>query len=563
MNFLIYAHLGNYENAIAQQLEKMQRDEIIRRIWDHDHTVWNPEPAEITNRLGWLTAPQTMQRELSSIHRLVDEVRRAGYRHVRVLGMGGASLAAEVFQKAFGQAPGYLDCAVIDSTHPHAVLATRREVDLSKTLFIVSIKKYALETVSLFKYFYNAVAEVIGTQQAGRHFVAITDPGSWVNDLAAEYKFRHVCLNDPNISGRYSPLTYVGLLPAALMGVDIDRFLALARPLQEIYGPSTPSDSHLGAWMGAVLGKLALHGRDKLTIITTPHLAGFADWVEQLLAESTGKAGTGILPIVHEKPVPPAYYGTDRVFVAIELDGEPLDEAWLRSLSQAGHPVLRFRLASCFELAEQFYFWCFATAVAGYCLGINPFDQPNIEATKEHTRQLLDAIQQGHTLSGQRPIVTENRIRVYADQSGNTITDILNAFLAALEPGAYIALQAYLPPTAEIDQALQKLRQNLLKRSRSAVTLGYGPRFLHSTGQLHKGDKGNGFFIQFTSSNEHDVGIPDQAGKDAASISFNTLIMAQALGDGQALEASNRRLVRFHLSNDLNDDLRYLVKITR
>jgi transaldolase/glucose-6-phosphate isomerase len=563
MEFPRSAHLGKYERAAANRLVQMQRDDIVRRIWKYDHTVWKPYPDEITNRLGWLNAPQTMQNELPVIHQLVDDVRAAGYAHVRVLGMGGASLAAEVFQRAWGQSPGYLDCAVIDSTHPQAVLTARSEIDLSKTLFIVSIKKHALETVSLFKYFYNAVAEVVGKQRAGAHFIAITDPGVWVNDLAAQYDFRQVCLNDPNIGGRYSPLTYVGLLPAALMGVDIDRFLALAQARRTLYGPDTAAVSHPGAWLGAVLGELARQGREKLTIITSDRLDGFADWAEQLVAESTGKEGTGILPVVHEHPVSPGHYSADRLFVVLEHDSPPVDSVWVQSVLDAGHPVLQFHLETPFDLAEQFYLWCFATAIAGYCLNINPFDQPNVESTKKQTRRLLDQVGQGNALPVQEPSVIESDIAMYSDHAGDTISDIVHALLGGLKPGDYIALQVYAPRTQALDAVVQELRQTLNRQTGCAVTSGYGPRFLHSTGQLHKGDKGNGLFIQLTFRSEYDVWIPDQAGEEAASLSFDTLIMAQALGDEQALKAASRRVIRFHLPGNSLDSISSLVEIVR
>lgn len=562
MDFLAAAHLGEYEDAVAQRLAHMAREDIIRRIWDRDHTVWKPDPDEITNRLGWLDAPQIMQDEVPAIRQLAEDARRAGYRHVRVLGMGGASLAAEVFSPVFGQAAGYLDCAVIDSTHPQAVRAARDEIDLSRTLFIVSIKKYALETVSLFKYFYNAVAAAVGAPQAGAHFVAITDPGVWVNDLAADYGFRHVCLNDPNVGGRYSPLTYVGLLPAALIGVDVARLLAHAQAVQDRYGPAVPPDSHPGAWLGAVLGELARRGRDKLTIITSARLAGFADWAEQLLAESTGKEGTGLLPVVHEGLVSPEYYGADRVFVALDLAGDVPGGGALFPLVEAGHPVLHFRLKDPLDLAEQFYLWCFATAVAGYCLHINPFDQPNVESTKTQTRQLLDQVAQGEKLAVP-PVVSANGIDVYADQMADSIDDVFQTALGGLEPGDYVALHVYAPPTPALDRALAAFRHALRKRTRCAVTSGYGPRFLHSTGQLHKGDRGNGLFIQVTAEAEHPVDIPDQAGEDAASLSFATLIMAQALGDAQALKAASRRVIRLHVSGEAADRLRWLAEMVK
>ncbi len=561
--FMHDATLGRYERVVEERLAQMQRDRIIARIWARDHTVWKPDPDEIANRLGWLTAPATMRDELPTIRRIVESVRAEQFRHVRVLGMGGASLAAEVFEKAFGHTDGYLDCAVIDSTHSRAVLAARDSIDLARTLFIVSIKKYALETVSLFKYFYNAVTAAVGAAEAGAHFVAITDPGTWVTDLAAEYNFRHVCLNDPDIGGRYSPLTYVGLLPAALIGVDCDRFLDRAGERLASYGAAIPPEQHPGAWLGAVVGELARRGRDKLTFFTPRSLDGFADWAEQLLAESTGKEGTGILPVVHEPLAAPHTYGADRLFIALDWAHDPVGNVNLDALIAAGHPVLHFRLETPFDLAEQFYLWCFTTAVAGYCLGINPFDQPDVEASKEHTRQLLAAAAQEDHLQHEQPATIENGIEVFSEQAGGSLVELLDAFLAGVKPGDYIALQAFVPPDETNHRLLHLIRRRLLMRTRVPVTLGFGPRFLHSTGQLHKGDAGNGLFIQVTCDTDRSVAVPDKAGEPAASLTFQTLIMAQALGDAQVLRTKGRRLIRFQVNGDIGSALRYLDQALR
>ncbi len=532
------ARLGTYQATVDTALAEMAENRVLNRIWAHDHTVWKPEPTEITNRLGWLHMAEVMSEDLYRLKELAEAVRADGYTHALLLGMGGSSLAPEVFRKTFGVKEGYLDLAVLDSTDPGAVLANAERLDLARTLFIVATKSgTTVETLSFFKFFYNRVADTVGADRAGEHFVAITDPGTPLADLADRYHFRATFLNDPNIGGRYSALSYFGLVPAALVGVDVGRLLDRALAVASGCESCVAAGDNPGAWLGVILGELAKARRDKATFAISPAIASFGDWVEQLIAESTGKEGTGILPVVGELLGPPEVYGDDRLFVYLRLNGDDTHDAAIQVLEDAGHPVVRLNLHDPYDLGGQFFLWEMATVVASHRLGINPFDQPNVEAAKVLARQMVTE----YTEKGALP----------SGESAPLTAEVLKEFLAQAQPNDYIALQAYLQPTDETDAALLRLRTRLRGRLRLATTVGYGPRFLHSTGQLYKGDAGRGLFIQFTADDRHDAPIPDEAGSPASSITFGVLKTAQALGDYQALLDAGRRVIRFHLGVDI------------
>jgi transaldolase/glucose-6-phosphate isomerase len=544
------ASLGEYQQLVGAALQEMVEERVIARIWAHDHTVWKPDPAEITNRLGWLHIAQSMREQISRLSTLVDGVLGEGYTDVLLLGMGGSSLAPDVFSKVFGgQSDSYLSLAVLDSTDPGAVLAHAERLDPARTLFIVSTKSGGTaETRSFFKYFYNWTAGALGSDRAGEHFVAITDPGSKLADMADRYGFRKTFLNDSNIGGRYSVLSYFGLVPAALAGVDVETLLEEALTMVCNCEPCNcpVNGDNNGAWLGAVLGELALAGRDKVTFVTSPQLGNFPDWVEQLVAESTGKEGKGILPVVGEPLGPPELYGDDRLFVYMRMDGDDTHDEAVQLLEDSGQPVVRLRLRDLYDLGAQFFLWEMATAVAGSRLGINPFDQPNVEAAKVLARGAIAA----YAESGELP----------QDEPAPLTGQALAQFLSQAKARDYISLQAYVQPTAGTDAALLALRSQLRDQFCLATTVGYGPRFLHSTGQLHKGDGGNGLFIQFTSDNLQDLPIPDEAGEPASSMSFGVLKMAQALGDKQALLDGGRRVIRFHLGDDVVGGLKLLTE---
>jgi len=547
--------LGQYQKIFDATLDEMSAQNILERIWHADYTVWKPDPAEITNRLGWLYIIEEMQAQIPQIDALVDSLKKDGYTHALLLGMGGSSLAPDLFGKIFsGSASGNaasLTLEVLDCTVPGAVLAFAERLDPAKTVFIVSTKSGTTEeTLSFFKYFYNWTAAALGEKGAGDHFIAITDPGSRLADLAGRYHFRQAFLNDPNIGGRYSALSHFGLVPAALAGVDIhlllERAARMAADCKSFDVKQNPA-----ARLGATLGELARSGRDKVTFFLSPQIASFGDWLEQLIAESTGKDGRGILPVVGEPIGEPDSYGGDRLFVLIQLKSVPLDPGKIAKLASAGHPIIRMVLQDIYDLGGQFFLCELATAIAGYRLGIQSFDQPNVESAKVLARQKVAAYKESGQLPIPSPALETQNVDVFGDVSGRSPAEALSGFLSKARSGDYVALQAFVQPSLDTDAALKRLRLRLCQHTRLATTLGFGPRFLHSTGQLHKGDSGNGIFIQITADDPRDASIPDQAGMPDSSISFSVLKMAQALGDQQALIDAGRRVIRIHIKGDI------------
>jgi len=556
-------NVGPYQRTIEKALEELGQNRIISRIWAHDHTVWKPQPTEITNRLGWLHSPEAMNEAVWRITAFVEGVREAGYTEALLLGMGGSSLAPEVLRKAFGVKEGHLDLAVLDSTDPGAILAHAERLNPLRTLFIVSTKSgTTVETLSLFKYFYNLVKDSVGEEGAGEHFIAITDPGTPLVDLARRYRFRDCFLNDPNIGGRYSALSYFGLVPAALIGMDLgallDRAAAMAGNCARSNGHGE-GDNH-GARLGVILGDLAESGRDKVTIISSPQIESLGDWVEQLIAESTGKEGRGIVPVVGERIRPPGGYGEDRLFVYTHLKGDEMHKGAAADLEGAGYPLVRLSLDDPYDLGGQFFLWEMAVAVAGHRLGINPFDQPDVEAAKALARQAAAEYKEKGSLPLERPALSKDGIAVYGEITADNPSEALTGFLGNAQSGAYVSLQAFLQPAPDLTDALHDLRAALRDRFLLATTLGFGPRYLHSTGQLHKGDAGKGLFVQFTADDPRDAEIPDEAGSPTSSMSFGVLKTAQAIGDRQALISRGRKLIRFHLEGNPARGIRALAE---
>ena len=543
------AALGAYESKVDGALAQIKEENIMQRIWAHDHTVWAPESHEIDNRLGWLHLPENMSESLDQIKSLLETVRSEGYSHALVLGMGGSSLAPDVFANAFGHDHDGLTLRVLDSTDPAAVLSLARDLDPAETLYIVSTKSGGtVETLSFFKYFYNQAAQRVGAQSAGDHFVAVTDAGSKLHELAERYRFRATFLNDPNLGGRYSALSFFGLVPAGLAGLDLEVLLGRAQIMacnSESCNDVIDGDN-LGGRLGAIMGALAKSGRDKITLISSPGLANFGDWVEQLIAESTGKDGKGVLPIAGEPVGSPDVYGPDRLFAYLRLEGDTTYDGAVAALKAAGQPLVTLNLKDRYDMGGQFFLWEMATAVAGHILGIQPFDQPNVESAKVLARAMVTSYQE----EGELPEGDAAPLGVEA----------LATFLAQAQTGDYISLQAYIQPTPDSEAALRALQLELRDRTHLATTMGYGPRFLHSTGQLHKGDAGNGLFVQFISEVGLDVPIPMEAGEPASVMTFGVLKTAQALGDALALRDANRRVIRFQLGHDPATNLKQLVK---
>ncbi len=552
---------GEDNGQVQNDLLKLQNENIIQRIWEQDHTVWEGDRGEITSRLGWLHSPETMSGVIRRITGFTRLVRADGFNSAVLLGMGGSSLAPDLFSKVFPVEDGYLKLQVLDSTDPGAVREMASRIDIRSTLFIVSTKSgTTTETLSFFRYFFNMVIGEAGVDTAGRHFAAITDPGSPLVDISNERSFRDVFLNDPDIGGRYSALSFFGLVPAALMGVDLERLLGRASAMAEkcISADNREESGNPAAQLGAAIGSFALSGRDKLTFITSSGIEAFGAWAEQLIAESTGKDGKGILPVDGETPGKPGNYGGDRLFVHLRLTGDDTHDEFVQSLIGTGHPVIRIDVEDTYDLGGEFFRWEMATAVAGHVMDINPFDQPNVESAKVQARTMLDAYARDGRLPEQKPSVVEGDISVYTSLSADTIKGTLLKFMAQAEPGDYAALQAYLKPSVETWELLQDLRSSIREKFNIATTLGYGPRFLHSTGQLHKGDAGRGLFLQITSTSSEDLPIPDTPTAPGSSTTFGVLKAAQAMGDRQALLDAGRRVIRLELGSELSGGLKLL-----
>jgi transaldolase/glucose-6-phosphate isomerase len=501
--------------AVAARLDALDEARIPKRIWARDPTVWkdDPDTPEIRNRLGWLSVGEAMAQQVGALDALTDEV-RAEYSRVVLCGMGGSSLAPEVLWRTFGAAPDHPSLHVLDSTDPRAVRQAELGGDLDKTLFIISSKSGTTqESDSFFRYFWER------TGGRGSQFVAITDPGTPLERLAGERRFRRTFLNPPDIGGRYSALSFFGLVPAALIGVDVATLLHRAHRMAEACAACVPVGENPGAWLGAILGEGARARRDKATFVLSRGIASFGLWAEQLIAESTGKEGKGILPVADEPLGPPGVYGEDRVFVSMTLAGEADAgiESRLAELERAGHPVVHLRLDDRYDVGQEFFRWEFATAVAGAVLRINPFDQPNVAESKANTKAVL-----------------AERSAPSRAASGAE----LETFLAGIEPGHYLAIMAYLSPTPENDRRLAAIRLRLRDRLKVATTLGYGPRFLHSTGQLHKGGPAKGHFLQIVDRVRDDLPIPGEP------FGFGELEAAQAEGDLVALRGRGRPAIR-------------------
>ena len=561
------ATLGKHEAAVETAAKRLKDEDVTKRIWRGDYTLWKNSPDEIINRLGWLNSPEVMVETIPEIDRFVDKVRAEGYSQVLLLGMGGSSLAPEVFRMTFGVKEGYLDLSVLDSTDPAAVLEKEQQFQPGKTLYIVSTKSGGtVETLSFMKYFYNKCIETLGAERAGEQFIAITDPGSGLEKLAKKLDFRKIFLNDPNIGGRYSALSYFGIVPAALIGLNINKLLERAGLIAEITKNGGDMMTNIPAYLGVIMGELVKAGRDKATFITTPQTKYFGAWVEQLIAESTGKEGKGILPVVTETIGEVSDYADDRVFFEISVDGDDRNKQFMQDISNAGHPVVQIKLKDLYDLGGEFFQWEIATVVAGWSMKINPFDQPNVESAKISARKMVVEYQESGQLPTLESSLSEGDMTVFADFPVKSVADAFSQFLGMATVDrdtnrSYAALQAYIKSDPQTDAALQAISDNIRKKYKLAVTTGYGPRFLHSTGQLHKGDAGNGLFIQFTADPIEDVAIPDQPGFDFSGMTFGVLLAAQSLGDRQALLEAGRKVLRINLGKNATANLRKIAEL--
>ncbi len=548
--------MTDLDAAIGSRLEAMTGDRTAERLWAKDGSLWaasGKPPEEVAAWLGWLDLPAAMSARVAELEHLARDVRDDGYRRAAVLGMGGSSLAPELFARVFAWAGGPagtgaasadgLELRILDSTHPDAVRGFRSWASEQRTLFCVSSKSGSTTEP-------NAYQAAMGEIAPALDFIAITDPGTALADLARAQEFRAIVEAPPDVGGRYSALTVFGLVPAALAGVDVAGLLERARSMADACHAADAA-ANPGLALGAFIGEAALAGRDKLTILTSPRIAAFGDWAEQLVAESTGKAGIGVVPIVGEPMADPGAYADDRAFVFVTLADDPHEELAqaAENLGARGHPVLHIGLADALDLGAEFVRWEVATAIAGIVLGIDPFDQPNVQESKDATKELLEAYRANGALPQPMPLVSEPGIAATADPAhlGDTpvtVDGAVGQLLSTVRGGRdYVAILAYVPMDPDTEERLQRIRRRIGRATAAATTLGFGPRFLHSTGQLHKGGPDTGVFLQITAEPSKDLPIP---GWDE---SFATLIAAQALGDLASLQKRGRRALRLHLAD--------------
>ncbi len=539
-------------------LEAIRQQRYIPRIWAKDASLWRPEPehqAEIETRLGWLWLPERCLAQVDHLSSFANQVRRAGFEHVVLLGMGGSSLAAWVFERVFGVTPGYPSLSVLDSTVPQEVLASTGGADPARTLFIAASKSgTTTEVLSFFEYFYDQIKQIRG-DAAGENFVAITDPGTPLAQTAHERGLRATFENWPDVGGRYSGLSYFGMLPAALMGLPVREILASAQAMAEACGPAVQPQQNPAACLGALLGCCQSRGRDKVTFLTSPILASFGDWAEQLLAESTGKAGTGLIPVVGEPLGEVGAYSDDRLFVHLHLSGDDRLSSFAAALAAAAHPVIEIEVADVNSLGQEIFRWEFAVAVIGALMGINPFDQPNVQESKDKTREMLAYYSRDGSLTDSGPDLLEDRLAVYGAPEAESTGGAIAALFAQVQPHDYVALMAYLPYSSRTDDALATIRSDIRDRLRVATTTGYGPRFLHSTGQLHKGGPNTAVLLQLTARDSAALPIP------AHDYDFATLKDAQASGDFEVLRQRQRRIMRLDLGTDIDYGMAKLAEL--
>lgn len=544
--------LGELEQRTDQALQAAAAEDVVKRIWRKDATLWKDDEASqkvIRNALGWLTVPDEMIGVVDELTEFAELIRQRGFQTVMVCGMGGSSLCPEVFARTFGRQPDYPELLVLDSTDPDVLADLLKRIDIQKCLFVIASKSGSTtEPNTFYKFWYDQLSKQ--TDSPGANFVAITDPGSPMVETAAKLSFQRTFLNQADIGGRYSALSYFGMVPAALMGIDVRKFLSNAKEAEQSCAPVMPPAKNPALQLGIIIGEAANSGRDKLTFVIEKSIATLGLWIEQLIAESTGKEGKGILPVAGEELGDVSEYSTDRLFVSISID-EPSPEtsAKLSELNRAGHPVIYRKLSDLYGLGAEFFAWEFATACAGWSLGINPFDQPNVQESKDATKELLSTFVNHGSLPEQNKLVADELITIYAESTADNLSAMstlqaIRSLLASVKTGNYIALLNYTEETPAIDEELQKIRITLRDATKCATTVGYGPRFLHSTGQLHKGGPDTGVFFQITANDTVDFAVPGEP------YTFSILKQAQALGDFRSLAKRGRRAIRVDVGND-------------
>jgi transaldolase / glucose-6-phosphate isomerase len=532
----------------------------MKRLWDRDASLWTG--TDESNWLGWLDIVEEQSAQQEHLQKFAKEVQTRGFEHILLLGMGGSSLCPEVLRMTFGHIPHFPVLHVLDSTDPAQVKAFEHQIDIGKTLFIVSSKSGSTLEPNIFKqYFFERAKQTVGAHQAGRHFIAITDPGSKMQQVADSDKFLHVFFGRPSIGGRYSALSNFGMIPAAAIGLDTKKFLSRAAEMVRACGPSAAVQENPGAALGVILGAAATAGRDKVTIITSPGISDLGAWLEQLLAESTGKIGKGIIPVDRERLGSPDVYGNDRLFAYLRLenDAHTDQDAQLDALEKAGQPVVRITMPDTYDLGAEFFRWEIATAVAGAIIGINAFNQPDVEASKLATRSLTSEYEKTGSLPSEKPFFEDSGIKLFSDEKNaaeltkaatdKSLAGYLKAHLSRIKAGDYFAVLAYIQMNAEHERALQEIRHGVRDSKHVATCLGFGPRFLHSTGQAYKGGPNTGVFLQITCDDSVQLPVPGQ------KYTFGIVKAAQARGDFQVLAERGRRALRLHLAGDLKAGL--------
>lgn len=544
-------------HAVAAATEDWEAHDKVARLWRGDASLWTN--SDESKWLGWLNIAGEQLTHIEALKAVAADIKSAGFKHALLLGMGGSSLCPEVLEKTFGKIEGFPQMHVLDSTDPAQIKAIESQVDLASTICIVSSKSGSTLEPNIYKqYFFERVKEKVGAAEAGKRFIAITDPGSKMQHVAEADKFRHIFMGVPSIGGRYSALSNFGMVPGAIMGVDVSKFLANTEEMVKSCGAAVAAGKNPGILLGTILGSAANQGRDKLTIVTSPGIFDLGAWLEQLLAESTGKLGKGIVPVDREWLSTPDVYGNDRVFAYLRLDSAPdaKQDAAIDALEKAGHPVVRISLPGIYNLGQEFFRWEIATAVAGSLLGIDAFNQPDVEASKIETKKLTSEYESSGKLPPESPFFENDGIKFYADprntaalKSGSTLADVLKTHLARVKPGDYFGVLGYITMNDANESALQAIRHAVRDRKKVATVLGFGPRFLHSTGQDYKGGPNSGVFLQITCDDAVDLPVPSQ------KYTFGVVKAAQARGDFSVLAERGRRALRVHLGKDVKNDL--------
>jgi transaldolase / glucose-6-phosphate isomerase len=550
--------------AVEAALQDWQANSKMARLWRGDPSLWTSDDED--KWVGWLHLVEEQLAHVQQLAEAAADAAQAGFTHTLLLGMGGSSLCPEVLKITFGKQPGHPELHVLDSTDPAQIRSLENQVDLAKTVCIVASKSGSTLEPNIFKqYFFDRVQQVAGKEKTGERFIAITDPGSKMQQVAERDRFRKIFFGVPSIGGRYSALSNFGMLPAAIMGLDLRRFLDRTEEMVQACRPEVPADQNPGAVLGAILGTLGNLGRNKVTVVTSPGIHDLGAWLEQLIAESTGKQGKGLIPVDREALSAPEVYGNDRVFAYLRLadENDAAQKQKLDVLRSAGHPIVEIELANIYDLGQEFFRWEIATAVAGSILKINPFNQPDVEASKIVTRQLTEAYEKTGRRPEETPIFDEGGIKLFADErnamnltglaaADRSLTGFLRAHVDQLGAGDYFALLAYIEMNSAHEETLQMMRHAVRDRKRVATCLGFGPRFLHSTGQAYKGGPNTGVFLQITCDDANDLAVPGQ------KYTFGTVKAAQARGDFQVLADRKRRALRVHLPKDVNAGLETL-----